>query len=106
MNNSRNNNNGNTGDQYFDFPASAGSGFAAEQYSEFLDKRVVVYYVDEKARHRKLIGDVTRIDGDVLWMTNTNRYTGERWLCALNCANVKISIISTVEGWGGKPENI
>lgn len=103
MTNSKNNS---SDEQYFDFPTSEGPGFAAEQYAEFLDRRVVIYYVDEKSQHRKLIGEVTRIDGDVMWMTNKNKYTGERWLCALNCANVKVSIISTVEGWGGKPENI
>ena len=46
MTNSKNNS---SDEQYFDFPTSEGPGFAAEQYGEFLDRRVVIYYVDEKS---------------------------------------------------------
>lgn len=75
------------------------NGYAAEIYTSLLQKKVVIYYTDEHDNSRKLVGTITKIDGDLLWLENANRITGEKWRCAVNIANVRVSLISTVEGW-------
>lgn len=67
---------------------------AAEQYERFTGKKVRIYYQDMKGTNRSLIGTITECDGDNLWMENG------LWRGVLNCANAKICIISTIEGWG------
>lgn len=67
---------------------------AAEQYDRFTGKKVRIYYQDMKGTNRSLIGTVTECDGDNMWMENGD------WRGVLNCANAKICIISTIEGWG------
>jgi hypothetical protein len=69
-------------------------GATAEQYASFLGKMVRIYYQDMRGTNRALIGEITRCEGDNLWLKN-----GE-WHGVLNTANAKICIISTIEGWG------
>lgn len=80
------------------------NGYAAEIYTRLLQKKVVLYYTDEHEKSRKLVGTISNIEGDVLWLENTNRVTGEKWRCAVNVANVRVSLISTVEGWNSSRE--
>ena len=68
-------------------------GCAAEQYEDFVGKKVRIYYQDMRGTNRALIGTITHCNGDIMWMRN-----GE-WRGVLNCANAKICIISTCEGW-------
>ena len=66
---------------------------AAEQYEGFLGKQVRIYYQDMRGTNRSLIGTITQCDGDNLWLENG------AWRGVLNCANARICIISTTEGW-------
>lgn len=70
------------------------SGCSAEQYETFVGHMVRIYYQDMKGINRSLIGIITEVSGDCLWMKNGT------WRGMLNCANAKICIISMVEGWG------
>lgn len=69
-------------------------GCSAEQYERFVGQKVRIYYQDMRGTNRALIGTVTEVDGDNLWMENG------AWHGVLNCANARICIISTIEGWG------
>lgn len=69
-------------------------GCSAEQYESFMGKLVRIYYQDMRGINRALIGTITKCEGDNLWLENG------AWHGLLNCANAKICIISTVEGWG------
>ena len=68
-------------------------GNAAEKYAEFINKEVIIYYRDMRGTDRKLYGVITEIRGDIIYMQN-----GE-WSGMLNCANAKVSLVSTVAGW-------
>ena len=71
-------------------------GNAAEKYAEFINKKVIVYYRDMRGTGRKLYGIITEIRGDIIHMQN-----GE-WSGMLNCANAKVSLVSTVAGWDSR----
>lgn len=58
----------------------------------------------QRGHDRKLIGRITEIDGDKMWLENTHKETGETWRGCINCAHCKIGIISTVAGWSGKED--
>ena len=81
-------------------------GDAAEDYARLLGHRVIIYYQDQRGTDRKLVGKITEIDGDRLWLENTHKRTGELWRGAINCANCKIGIISTIQGWSGKEDDM
>ena len=66
---------------------------AAEQYEHFVGKKVRIYYQDMRGTNRSLIGTITLCEGDIMWLSNG------AWEGVLNCANAKICIISTCEGW-------
>lgn len=68
-------------------------GCAAEQYEDFVGEKVRIYYQDMRGTNRSLIGTITQCNGDNIWMVNG------AWKGILNCANAKICIISTCEGW-------
>lgn len=86
-------------DEYF----NAG-GDSAQDYERLLGHRVIIYYRDAKGTSRKLVGKIVEVDGDRLWLENINPRTGKLWRGAFNCANNDISLISTVDGWGGKED--
>lgn len=67
---------------------------AAERYSDFLGKHIIVYYRDMRGTDRKLHGILTSIKGDVLQLENG------AWTGSLDCTNAKITLVSTIEGWG------
>lgn len=81
-------------------------GDAAEDYARLLGHRVIIYYQDQRGTDRKLVGKITEIDGDRLWLENTHKITGALWRGAINCANCKIGIISTIQGWSGKEDDM
>jgi hypothetical protein len=66
---------------------------AAAKYARMQGQKVRIYYQDLRGTHRSLIGTITDIDGDNLWLEN-----GE-WRGCLDCANARICIISTIDGW-------
>lgn len=88
-------------DEYF----NAG-GDAADDYARLLGHRVIIYYQDQRGTDRKLVGKIVEIDGDRLWLENTHKRTGELWRGAINCAHCKIGIISTIQGWSGKEDDM
>ena len=68
---------------------------AAGMYAPMLGKKVLIFYRDTRGTDRKMIGTITSIDGDLLWLENNDTWKG-----CINCANAKISIISAIDGWG------
>ena len=66
-------------------------GDSAQDYERLLGHRVIIYYRDQRGTDRKLIGRIVEIDGEL-------------WRGCINCANCKIGIISTVQGWSGKED--
>lgn len=66
---------------------------AAEKYARLVGQQVRIYYQDMKGTHRSLIGTITDTDGDNLWLENGT------WKGCLDCANARICIISTTDGW-------
>lgn len=79
-------------------------GDAADDYARLLGHRVIIYYQDQRGTDRKLVGKITEIDGDRMWLENVRQDTGELWRGCLNCANSKIGLISTIQGWNGKED--
>ena len=83
-------------------------GDSAQDYERLKGHRVIIYYRDQRGTDRKLIGRIVEIDGDKMWLENTHKRThkrtGELWRGCINCANCKIGIISTVQGWSGKED--
>ena len=77
---------------------------SAQDYERLLGHRVIIYYQDQRGHDRKLIGKITEIDGDKMWLENTHKETRETWRGCINCAHCKIGIISTVAGWSGKED--
>ena len=77
---------------------------SAQDYERLLGQRVITYYQDQRGNDRKLIGKITEIDGDKMWLENIHKHTGETWRGCINCAVCKIGIISTVAGWSGKED--
>lgn len=74
------------------------TGNAAEKYARLKGKQVRIYYQDLRGTHRSLIGTITDVDGDNLWLENG------LWRGCLDCANARICIVSTTEGWNS-PES-
>lgn len=81
-------------------------GDSAQDYERLLGHRVIIYYRDQRDNDRKLVGRITEIDGDLMWLENTHKETGETWTGAINCANCRIGVISTVKGWSGRADNM
>lgn len=81
-------------------------GDAAEDYARLLGHRVIIYYQDQRGTDRKLVGRITEIDGDRMWLENVHKRTGELWRGAINCRNCRIGIISTIQGWSGKEDEM
>ena len=79
-------------------------GDAAEDYARLLGHRVIIYYQDQRGTDRKLVGKITEIDGDKLWLENIHKHTGELWRGCINCAVCHIGIISTIQGWSGRED--
>ena len=86
-------------DEYFNI-----SGDSAQDYERLLGHRVIIYYEDQRGRDRSLVGKITEIDGDKMWLENTRQDTGELWRGCLNCAHCKVGLISTISGWKGKED--
>lgn len=83
-------------EDYFNPPA----GIAAEEYARLQYERVIIYYRDQRGIDRTIIGKITEIDGDKMWLENVNKRTGELWRGVINCAHCQIGVISTLRGWG------
>lgn len=79
-------------------------GDSAQDYERLLGHRVIIYYQDQRGTDRKLVGKITEIDGDLMWLENTRQDTGKLWRGCINCANCKIGLISTIQGWSGKED--
>lgn len=79
-------------------------GDSAQDYERLLGHRVIIYYQDQRGTDRKLVGKITEIDGDLMWLENTRQDTGKLWRGCINCANCKIGLISTIQGWSGKAD--
>ena len=72
-------------------------GDDAEKYERLMGQVVRIFYQDMRGTDRTLIGKITEIDGDDMWLENfTERGL---WRGCLNCRNARICIVSTVEGW-------
>ena len=56
------------------------TGNAAEKYARLKGKQVRIYYQDLRGTHRSLIGTITDVDGDNLWLENG------LWRGCLDCA--------------------
>lgn len=46
-------------------------GDSAQDYERLLGHRVIIYYQDQRGTDRKLVGKITEIDGDLMWLENT-----------------------------------
>lgn len=79
-------------------------GDSAQDYERLLGHRVIIYYQGQRGTDRKLVGKITEIDGDLMWLENTRQDTGKLWRGCINCANCKIGLISTIQGWSGKED--
>ena len=73
---------------------------AENLYSGFIGKDVIVFYEDVKGTSRKMIGIITRIDRNVIFM----RSSVNGWSGVINCDICHIANISTREGWGAYRE--
>ena len=73
---------------------------AAEKFARLKGEKVRIYYQDLRGTHRSLIGTITDAEGDNLWLKNGT------WRGCLDCANARICIVSTTEGWGTSQETI
>ncbi len=80
------------------------SGGTAEDYARLLGHNVVIYYQDQRGTDRKLVGRITEIDGDRMWLENTHPVTGELWRGCINCSTCRIGVISTIQGWSGRQD--
>lgn len=81
-------------------------GDATDDYARLLGHRVIIYYQDQRGTDRKLVGKIVEIDGDRLWLENVHKRTGELWRGAINCNVCKIGLISTIQGWSGKEDDM
>lgn len=79
-------------------------GDSAEDYARLLGHRVVIYFTDARGTSRKLVGKITEVDGDRLWLENIHPRTGELWRGAFNCSRNCVTLISTIDGWSGKED--
>ena len=77
---------------------ASNKGGAAEQYASFVGKNVVIYYRGMKDTDRKLHGTITNAKGVILFLQN-----GE-WSGMLNCANARVTLVSTIDGWSNNFE--
>lgn len=75
-------------------------GTAAERYARLKGRNVIIYYRDMRDTDRNLHGTLIDTDGDILWLEN-----GE-WTGSLDCRNARVTLVSTIEGWGAKPIEI
>lgn len=75
-------------------------GRAAEGFARMLGTHVVIYYIDTHGNPRTVLGFIEAAEGDILWLTNTNRRTGKFWRGGFNCAKNTITLISLMDGWG------
>ena len=69
-------------------------GDAADDYARLLGHRVIIYYQDERGTD------------DKLWLENVHKRTRELWRGTINCAHCQIGIISTIQGWSGKKDDM
>lgn len=87
-------------------------GGTAQDYERLLGEKVIIYYRDQRGTDRKLVGRLTDIDGDKLWLENEHKLwlenehkvTGELWRGCINCAVCAIGVVSTVQGWSGRED--
>lgn len=79
-------------------------GDSAQDYERLLGHRVIIYYQDQRGTDRKLVGKITEIDGDLLWLENTHKRTGELWRGCINCSTCSIGVVSTLQGWSGRED--
>lgn len=77
---------------------------SAQDYARLIGHRVIIYYQDQRGTDRKLVGKITEIDGDKIWLENIHKVTGALWRGCINCAHCRIGIISTIQGWSGKED--
>ena len=88
-----------------DYIFNAG-GETAEFYARLLGERVIIYYQDQRGTDRKLVGRITEIDGDKMWLENVHKVTGELWRGCIDCSVCRVGIISTVQGWSGREDSM
>ena len=79
-------------------------GDTAQDYERLLGEKVIIYYRDQRGTDRRLVGRLTDIDGDKLWLENEHKATGELWRGCINCAVCAIGVVSTVQGWSGRED--
>lgn len=86
-------------DNYFNI-----NGGSAQDYERLLGHRVIIYYRDQRRLDRQIYGKITEIDGDLMWLENIHKRTGELWRGCINCKHCDISLVSTVAGWSGRED--
>lgn len=69
---------------------------AEHLYAEFVGKDVCVFYEDSKGNARKMVGIITRIEGNTIFLRS--EFNG--WAGTINCDICRIGNISSREGWG------
>ena len=79
-------------------------GGTAQDYERLLGEKGIIYYRDQRGTDRKLVGRLTDIDGDKIWLENIHKRTGELWRGCINCAVCAIGVVSTVQGWSGRED--
>lgn len=65
-------------------------------YADFIDKDVILFYEDAKGVSRKMVGVITRIEGNIIYVHSACN----GWRGVINCDICRIGNISTREGWG------
>lgn len=65
-------------------------------YAEFIGKDVMLFYEDSKGVSRKMVGVITRIVGNNIYVHSACN----GWQGVINCDICRIGNISTREGWG------
>ena len=79
-------------------------GSCARDYERLMGEKVIIYYRDFQDRDHRLVGVIRDIDGDLIWLENHHKHTGELWRGAINVAHARIVLVSTIEGWSGKAD--
>ena len=69
---------------------------AESLYADFIEKDVIIFYMDAMKVSRKMVGVITRIEGNVIFVHSACN----GWSGVINCDICRIGNISTREGWG------
>ena len=69
---------------------------AESLYKDFIGKDVIIFYEDAKGVSRKMVGVITSIVGNTMFVHSACN----GWQGVINCDVCRIGNISTREGWG------